>query len=186
MCLLTCMIRHTTVSASCLRMRNSNSYVIFNRIVLFLPSATELLFEFGEQDKLVGVTHECKYPEEARNKLQVISSVIDSEKLTSEEIDQKTCQLFREGKEIFVLNKKNILDANPDLIISQEMCEVCAAHTSQVYKALQILQKKPQVYSMDPHSLSEIISSVKKSERYYKKKTKLKRSWKLWKIEYKE
>ena len=153
-------------------MRNNDSHVIVNRIVSFLPSATELLFEFGEQDKLVGVTHECRYPEEARSKMQVISSVIDSEKLTSKEIDQKTSQLLREGKEIFVLNEKNLMDANPDLIISQETCEVCAAYTNQVYKALQILQRKPHIYSMDPHSLSEIISSVKKIGEILQKEDK--------------
>ncbi len=132
------------------------------RIVSFLPSATELLYEFGAEDMLYGVTHECKYPENAKTKLRVISSVINSDKLSSKEIDTKTCQLLNEGKEIFTLHEKNILEANPDLIISQETCEACAAHTNQVNKAIQILQKKPIIYSMDPHNLQEIIESVNK------------------------
>ena len=130
------------------------------RIVSFLPSATELLYEFGVQDKLYGVTHECKYPKDAMNKLQVISSVIDSEKLSSKEIDTKTCQLLKDGKEIFMLNEKNLRKANPDLIISQETCEVCAAYTNQINKAIQILEKKPIIHSMDPHSIKEILDSV--------------------------
>ena len=131
-----------------------------NRIVSFLPSATELLYEFGVEEKLFGVTHECKYPDNAKLKPQVISSVINSDELTSNEINTITCTLLRDGKNIFELNKKNLLDANPDLIISQETCEVCAAYTNEVKTALEILPKKPELYSMDPHNLNEIIQSV--------------------------
>ena len=130
------------------------------RIVSFLPSATELLYEFGVQDDLYGVTHECKYPQEATLKPQVINSVINSDELTSKEIDNMTCQLLNDGKDIFILDEKKLKDANPDLIISQETCEVCAAYTNQVNKAVQILEKKPILYSMDPHNLDEIINSV--------------------------
>ena len=131
-----------------------------NRIVSFLPSATELLYEFGVEEKLLGVTHECKYPDNAKLKPQVISSVINSDELTSNEINTITCTLLRDGKNIFELNKKNLLDADPDLIISQETCEVCAAYTNQVKDALDILPKKPELYSMDPHNLNEILESV--------------------------
>jgi iron complex transport system substrate-binding protein len=130
------------------------------RIVSFLPSATELLYELEAEDMLFGVTHECKYPEDAKTKLQVISSVINSDELSSNEINTKTCQLLSEGKEIFTLNEKNMLKANPDLIISQETCEACAAHNNQVNKAIQILQKKPMIHLMDPHNLEEIVKSV--------------------------
>ena len=130
------------------------------RIVSFLPSATELLYEFGVQDNLYGVTHECKYPQDAILKPQVISSVINSDELTSKEIDTVTCQLLKDGKEIFVLHEKNLKNANPNLIISQETCEVCAAYTNQVNKAVEILQTKPILYSMNPHDMNEIIISV--------------------------
>ncbi len=130
------------------------------RIVSFLPSATELLYEFGVQGSLYGVTHECKYPQDATSKPKVIDSVINSDELTSKEIDTMTCQLLNDKKDIFILNEKNLIESNPDLIISQETCKVCAAYTNQVNKALQILQKKPMLYSMDPHNLNEIINSV--------------------------
>ncbi len=133
-----------------------------DRIVSFLPSATELLYEFGVEDKLFGVTHECKYPVTATLKPQVISSVINSDELTSNEINTVTCTLLRDGKNIFELNKKNLLNADPDLIISQETCEVCAAYTTQVKTALDILPRSPELYSMDPHNLKEIIHSVTK------------------------
>ena len=136
--------------------------MVVQRIVSFLPSATELLYEFGVDDKLFGVTHECKYPEDAKLKPQVISSVIHSDDLSSNEINTITCTLLNEGKNIFELNKENLIDANPDLIISQETCEVCAAYTNQVKSALDILPNKPELYSMDPHNLKEIIQSVTK------------------------
>ena len=140
--------------------QNIKKIVEINRIVSFLPSATELLYELGMQDKLYGVTHECHFPKDAESKPRVISSVIDSANLTSKEIDQVTCQLLNEKKDIFVLDETNLQRADPDLIISQETCEVCAAYTNQVNQAVQILQKRPQLYSMNPHSLDEIISSV--------------------------
>jgi len=130
------------------------------RIVSFLPSATELIYEFGKEELLFGVTHECKYPQEAMKKLQVISSEIDSEILSSNEINNRTCQLLTEGKNIFNLNEKNLTKANPDLIVSQGTCEVCAAYTNQVNRALEILPRKPQLYTMDPHNLKEILATV--------------------------
>jgi iron complex transport system substrate-binding protein len=130
------------------------------RVVSFLPSATELIYELERQESLYGVTHECRYPIEAQTKPRVINSVIDSEKLSSNEINTQTCQLLNEGKEIFILDEKILKEANPDLILTQETCEVCAAFTNQVDKAIQVLPKKPTIYSMDPHNLDEILTSV--------------------------
>jgi len=144
------------------------------RIVSFLPSATELLYELGVQDNLYGVTHECNYPPDAASKPQVIYSVINSDKLTSKEIDTMTCQLINDGKDIFVLNEKNLKKASPDLIISQETCEVCAAYTDQVNKAVKILQKKPILHSIDPHNLQEIINSVIELGKILGKETRAK------------
>jgi len=148
--------------------------MVIDRIVSFLPSATELLYALGVQDNLYGVTHECKYPSDAKSKLQIIDSVINSDKLTSKEIDTKTCQLLKDGEEIFVLNEKNLKNANPDLIISQETCEVCAAYTNQVKKAIEILQKKPILHSIDPHNIHEIIKSVTTLGKILEKQEKAK------------
>ncbi len=144
------------------------------RIVSFLPSATELLYELGVQDNLFGVTHECKFPKDALKKPQVVNSVIDPDKLTSKEIDTMTCSLLNEGKDIFVLNEKNLKIADPELIISQQTCEVCAPYTNQVNKAMQILQKKPILHSMDPHSLNEILNSVRELGKLLGKEHKAK------------
>jgi len=131
------------------------------RIVTFLPSATELIYSLGADDKLFGVTHECNYPSRAKTKPRVISSVFDPASMSSKQIDDKICQLMTDGKEIYNLNKENLLNAKPDLIISQNICEVCSAHTEHVKKAMEILEKKPEVYTMDPHDVNEILVSIK-------------------------
>ena len=131
------------------------------RIVTFLPSATELIYSLGAEDKLFGVTHECNYPSGAKTKPRVISSVFDPASMSSKQIDDKICQLMTEGKEIYSLNKENLLNAEPDLIISQNICEVCSAHTEHVKMAVDILEKKPDVYTMDPHDVSEILVSIR-------------------------
>lgn len=142
--------------------RTSDKIMKIERIVSFLPSATELIYELKKENLLFGVTHECNYPKDAQRKLRVVNSVIDSKNLSSIEINDKTCQLLTEGKEIFNLDEDNLREARPDLIISQETCEVCAAYTSQVKKALEILPTKPQIYSMDPHNLEEILETISK------------------------
>ena len=81
--------------------------------------------------------------------------------MSSKQIDDKICQLMTEGKDIYNLNKENLLNAKPDLIISQNICEVCSAHTEHVKKAMEILEKKPEVYTMDPHDVNEILVSIK-------------------------
>ena len=130
------------------------------RIVTFLPSATELIYSLGADDKLFGVTHECNYPNGAKTKPRVISSVFDPASMSSKQIDDKICQLMTDGKQIYNLNKENLLNAKPDLIISQDICEVCSAHTEHVKIAMDMLEKKPEVYTMDPHDIDEILGCI--------------------------
>jgi iron complex transport system substrate-binding protein len=81
--------------------------------------------------------------------------------MSSKQIDDKICQLMTDGKEIYNLNRENLLDAKPDLIISQNICEVCSAHTEHVKMAVDMLEKKPEVYTMDPHDVDEILVSIR-------------------------
>ena len=131
------------------------------RIVSFLPSATELIYELGVQEKLFGVTHECNYPSDASNKPRVIESVFDPEKMSSQEIDDKICNLSKKGEDIYKLVTENVSNAKPDLIISQEICEVCSAYNTQVKNAIDILKKKPEIYLMNPHDIQGILKCVK-------------------------
>ena len=99
------------------------------RIVSFLPSATEILYELGAGDQVFAVTHECNYPSEARTKPKVIHSSFDPSKMTSHEIDKNVVELMKTGKEIYVLDEQVLKKAAPDLIIAQGICEVCSPYT---------------------------------------------------------
>jgi len=147
-----------------------------NRIVSFLPSATELIYELGEQEKIFGVTHECDFPKDARTKPHVIESVFEPEKMSSKEINEKILDLVTNGNEIYELQVNNLKKANPDLIISQEICEVCSAYTNQVNNAMKILDKKPEIFAMNPHDINGILNTIEEISRKIhasKKGTKL-------------
>ena len=131
------------------------------RIVSFLPSATELIYELDAHERLFGVTHECDYPSNASNKPRVIESVFEPREMSSQEIDDRICSLSEKGEEIYKLVTENLISAKPDLIISQEICEVCSAYTSQVKTAMDILEVKPEVYSMNPHDVQGILQCVR-------------------------
>jgi iron complex transport system substrate-binding protein len=131
------------------------------RIVSFLPSATELIYELEAQEKLFGVTHECNYPNDASSKPRVIESVFEPENMSSQEIDDQICSLSERGEDIYKLVTQNVINAKPDLIISQEICEVCSAYTNQVKNAIKILDEKPEIYSMSPHDVQDILKCVK-------------------------
>lgn len=146
--------------------------MVVERIVSFLPSATELIYELNGESMLKAVTHECDYPDDAKCKSKVITSTFNPEKMNSEEIDQITNKLIREGKDIFELDLMVLKNANPDLVICQTTCEVCAAHTNLIDKALKVLQKKPIILSIDPHNIKEIIQSVTKLAEIINRKEK--------------
>src|SRR5207253_525874 len=101
------------------------------RIVSLLPSTTEIVCALGLEDALVGITHECDYPPSVMNKPRLTSSRISQETMTSAEIDHavrsQLAQLDGHGS-IYDLNEKQLRDLNPDLILTQELCEVCAVN----------------------------------------------------------
>ena len=153
--------------------------IIFNmipqRIVSFLPSTTELIFELGCQDKLYGVTHECIYPKEAKLKPRVVESVFDANNLSSKQIDDEIIKLMSEGKNIFKLNIKNLRYANPDIIITQEICQVCSAYTNEVNNAIEILGKKLDILTINPHDIDEIMLTINEISKKLDLKKKVKK-----------
>lgn len=130
------------------------------RIVSFLPSSTEILYEIGAGSQIAGVTHECKYPDDADTKPKVINSSFDAGTMNSKEIDEKIVQLMQSGRDIYVINDRILKQAKPDLIITQGVCEVCAPFTNEVKRASSILGYKPEILVLDPHDLDEILVSI--------------------------
>ena len=133
---------------------------MFNRIVSFLPSATEIIYLLGSQDLLFGVTHQCICPAEAKSKPKIVSSVFDSELMASFQIEEKIQEISRLQNDLFIINYDLLKKIQPDLIISQGLCEVCSPHNKELDKAIKFLDKKPQTLVLDPHTVDEIIESI--------------------------
>lgn len=130
------------------------------RIVSFLPSATETLYQLGAGSQIFGVTHECKFPAQAREKPRVIRPSFDPSKMTGREIDAKIVELMRSGSDIYVVDDKILKKANPDLIVAQGLCEVCSPFTKEISRAVKILGGQPDVLVLDPHDLDDILVSI--------------------------
>ena len=94
------------------------------RICSFLPSATEIVYELGLQDQLFGVTHECDYPPSAKDKPWAVRSVFDGMEPTSGEISQVISDRLKEGLGIYDINQDVLQAAEPDLLLTQAICEV--------------------------------------------------------------
>jgi iron complex transport system substrate-binding protein len=134
------------------------------RIVSFLPSATETLYELGLGRQIVGVTHECKYPNAARKKPQVIHPSFDPAKMTSKEIDRKIVELMQSGGDIYDIDEKVLKEADPELIVAQGLCEVCSPFTKEIARAIKVVGdkrgKEPEVLVLDPHDFDDILVSI--------------------------
>ena len=131
-----------------------------SRIVSFLPSSTEILYAIGAGDQITGVTHECKYPDDAKSKPKVINSSFDADSMISEEIDNKIVGLMKTGGDIYIINDQKLKEAKPDFIIAQGVCEVCAPFTKEIDRANSILGYKPDLLVLDPHDLDDILVSI--------------------------
>src|SRR5215467_10889071 len=104
----------------------SHRLIIINmRICSLLPGATEIAFALGLGDQLVGVTHECDYPAEAKQKPVVVRSAIDTYRLSGQEIDRKVSELLKAGKGLYQIDDEAFAKSAPDLILTQGLCDVC-------------------------------------------------------------
>ena len=130
------------------------------RIVSFLPSATETLYELGAGSQVVGVTHECKFPRQARKKPQIIRSSFNPDEMTARDIDSKVVELMRSGKDIYVVDENALKSVSPNLIVAQGLCEVCSPFSKEINKAVNILGNQPDVLILDPHDLDDILVSI--------------------------
>ena len=130
------------------------------KIVSFLPSATEILYEIGAGSQIIGVTHECNYPNEAKSKPRIINSSFDASTMSSKEIDDKIVELFRNGKDIYIVNDNLLKELRPGIIIAQGICEVCSPFTKEIKRAISILGYNPKVIILDPSDISDILDNI--------------------------
>lgn len=131
------------------------------RIVSLLPSATEIAFALGLGESLVGVTHLCDWPVEASTKQRVTSSLLPAG-ATPRQIDELVRAHVDGGAPTEDLDLASIADLDPDLILSQDLCHVCAVPAGEIGQALTALGCRSSVVSLDPHSLTDIFTMVQK------------------------
>ncbi|MDR7517983.1 MAG: cobalamin-binding protein [Armatimonadota bacterium] len=129
------------------------------RIVSLLPSATEIVCALDLGESLVGVSHDCDYPPEVRTR-RVLSDAIVSNAMGSADIDAAIRRQVHRGKSVYHLDAQLLAGLEPDLILTQELCQVCAPSFSEVRGATKVLEGRTKIVSLDPHSLEDILETI--------------------------
>ena len=135
--------------------------VVAQRIVSFLPSATEMICALGLSDRLMGITHECDYPTEIAGKPIVVRSVLPIENMSQSEIDTVVTERLRNGLSLYRVDESLMREISPDLILTQDLCQVCAPSGNEVSQLLQMLPTKPQILWLTPKSIEQIFENVR-------------------------
>ena len=126
------------------------------RIASLVPSATEILFGLGLGDSVVAVTHECDWPAEATRLPRLTASVIP-EGLPPGEIDAQVREVTARGEALYTLDEAELAELEPDLIVTQALCAVCAVSYDDVRAVAERLPSRPEVLSLDPETLGEVL-----------------------------
>jgi iron complex transport system substrate-binding protein len=130
------------------------------RIVSLVPSATEMLFALGLGPEVTAVTHECDHPAEALDLPKVTRDVIGPG-LEAAEIDRAVRELTEQGRAIYELDEAALRDLQPDLIVTQALCAVCAVSYDDVKAAAERIESEPRVISLDPRTIGEVLGDVR-------------------------
>ena len=129
------------------------------RIVSLLPSTTEILFAVGAGEDVVGVTFECDFPVEARSR-RIVSTSAMPEGLSPAEIDAYVVGAMSRGEDLYHLSADALAELDADLVVTQDLCAVCAVDVSVVDEALTYLGCRAEVLTIDPHTLDEVFGSI--------------------------
>lgn len=131
------------------------------RIVSFLPSATEIACALGLADSIVGITHECDYPPEIKTKPVVVRNVLPIERMSQGEIDRAVAERMREGLSLYQIDEEQLRELAPDIILTQNLCQVCAPSGNEVSQVLKSLPHAPEILWLTPQSVREIFDNVR-------------------------
>ncbi len=130
------------------------------RLVSLLPSATEIIYALGLGEDLVGVTFECDEPPAARVDKTVVVGGRDTRGMSPGEIDSYVRAQLAAGADLYTLHAQALAELQPDLILTQDLCRVCALPSGHVEAALDYLGCQAEVVSLDPHTLDDVLESV--------------------------
>ncbi len=130
------------------------------RTVSLLPAATEIMGALGLMDQVVGVSHECNYPEEANHRPRVTNCEIHGNQYSSREIDQWVSRTLGQGEDLFRLDEKTLREIEPELILTQHLCDVCAPAYGSVTALARTLPGPPRVLNLEPSRLQDILDNI--------------------------
>ncbi len=130
------------------------------RICSLLPSTTEIVCTLGLKENLVGITHGCDYPRDISEIQVVTKSLIDHSGSSSLEINRHISEALHSGSGIYAIDNESLEFTNPDLILTQEICEVCAVSYSQVEESVRTLSGNQTVLSFEPSNIEGILDSI--------------------------
>lgn len=131
------------------------------RIVSFLPSATEIACALGLEEQLVGITHECDYPPSVKAKPIVVRNVLPIETMSQGEIDAAVAARIHDGQSLYQVDEELLRQLAPDLILTQDLCQVCAPSGNEVSAALNLLSPNPEILWLTPNSIEEIFENIR-------------------------
>lgn len=135
------------------------------RIVSFLPSATEMVCALGLLDRLRAITHECDYPPEARSKPVVVRNAIPVENMTEAQIDVAVSERVSSGQSVYQVDELLLREVAPDLILTQDLCQVCAPSGNEITQALRVLPSSPEILWLTPKNLQGIAENLREIGR---------------------
>ena len=130
------------------------------RIVSFLPSTTEIVCDLGLADQLMGVTIECNWPTDVRSGREIVVGTFADSSMTPGEIDALVRERVAQGLDLYALDDEALRRCNPDLILTQDLCRVCAVASGDVNAALARLSCHAEVLQIDPQRLDDVLSSI--------------------------
>ena len=130
------------------------------RLVSLLPSATEIVYALGLGDELAGVTFECDEPPAARAEKTIVVGGLDTKAMAPGDIDRYVRSRLAAGDDLYTLHARALAGLAPDLILTQDLCRVCALPSGQVSDALDYLGCQADVLTLDPHTLDEVLDSI--------------------------
>jgi iron complex transport system substrate-binding protein len=131
------------------------------RIISLVPNGTEILFALGAGDLVVGVSHECDYPAEARTRPILTGSAL-TPGMSASEVDAAVSAQVGSGLSLYTLDEARIADLAPDVIVTQQLCPVCAVSTEQVDGAVRPLPRCPDLVSLDPQTIGQVFADIRR------------------------
>ena len=130
------------------------------RIVSFLPAGTEIAYALGVGDQLVGRSHECDYPPEVKALPVVSKPALSLDGLSQDQIDSAVAERLRSGESLYEVDEILLRELAPDVVITQDLCQVCAPSGNELTRALKELPSKPEVLWLTPQNLTQIEENI--------------------------